>query len=443
MQTVVIAIALGAMAAAQAAPPAPPAPPAAPAPPAPPASPKLPKPPRPPAAPAAPKSYSYLGVDIREVTPERASALKLKEPRGAEITLVDRDAPAGKAGLKEHDVILSFNGRNLQSGDELRKLIRETPPGRTVDLGISRDGQPMTVKAQLADKHSVVVVKRQRIRIPRVEVPIIATFSRRHGVVVENLTPQLGEVFGVKNGDGVLVRSVEKGSAGEAAGLRAGDVIVRVGSERVEGTSDWNRLMREQKPGPVQVGIVRDKRQQSLSLSVPEPSAERSSTRSFRGEDFPDVDIDLDMEEYARGLDELNRIQPEIDRAMRETQERVRREVERSRREGERARRQAQRDLEQAQRDREQAQRDFAQKQRDREQAQREAQREQEQAQREAQRAQEQAQREADRAQQQAQREVEQAQREAERAQRDAERQQQENSQPEKPPPSAPQPPPN
>jgi hypothetical protein len=361
-------------------------------------------------------------VDIREVTSERAAALKLKEPRGVEITLVDGDAPAGKAGLKEHDVILSFNGRNLQSGEELRKLIRETPAGQTVELGISRDGHPMTVKAQLADKHKVVVMKdykfvAPKVRMPHVEVPIIAAYGRRHGVVVENLTPQLGEVFGVKNGEGVLVRSVEKGSPGDTAGVRAGDVIVRVGSERVDGASDWNRLMRAQKPGPVPIGIVREKRQQTVSLTVPERSAERSSARAFRDEFGHDLDFDLDMGDLGPSLEELNRLQPEIDRAMRETQERIQRELQRNQREW-------QRDAERAQKE----------AQREAERARREAQREAERARRQAQRDLEQAQRDREQALRDAQREQEQAQRDLERSQREQQQQQQEKP-PEKPPP--------
>jgi hypothetical protein len=264
-----------------------------------------------------------------------------------------------------------------------------------------------------------------RIRIPRIEIPMIAAYGRRHGVVVENLTPQLGEVFGVKNGEGVLVRSVEKGSPAETAGLRAGDVIVRVGSERVEGTSDWNRVLRAQKPGPVQIGIVREKRQQTVSLTVPERSAERSSARAFHNGEF---DYDLDLNFDMKDLDELHRLQPEIDRAMRETQERIQRELQRNQREwqrdAERAQKEAQREAERARREaqreaeraRRQAQRDLEQAQRDREQALRDAQRDQEQAQRDR----------------------EQAQRDLERSQRE-QQQQQENPQPEKPP----QPPPN
>src|ERR1700730_6913616 len=95
---------------------------------------------------------SYLGVDTRDVTADRLSELKLKEEHGVEVTLVDQDAPAGKAGLKEHDVILNLNGSQVESVEQLRRMIHEIPPGRMVSLGISRDGQPMTLKAQLSDR---------------------------------------------------------------------------------------------------------------------------------------------------------------------------------------------------------------------------------------------------------------------------------------------------
>src|SRR4051812_13035344 len=95
---------------------------------------------------------SYLGVDIADVSTERLSTLKLKEEKGVEVTMVDQDAPAGKAGIKEHDVILSINGTPVESGAQLRGMIHETPAGRVVTLGLSRDGQPMSIKVQLADK---------------------------------------------------------------------------------------------------------------------------------------------------------------------------------------------------------------------------------------------------------------------------------------------------
>src|ERR1700733_4632160 len=95
---------------------------------------------------------AYLGVDTRDVTSDRLGDLKLKEEHGVEVTMVDQDAPAGKAGLKEHDVILNLNGSQIESVEQLRRLIHEFPPGRMVRLGVSRDGQPMTLKTQLADR---------------------------------------------------------------------------------------------------------------------------------------------------------------------------------------------------------------------------------------------------------------------------------------------------
>src|SRR5579863_3478735 len=97
-------------------------------------------------------SGSYLGVATRDITPDRLTPLHLKDERGVEVTMVDQDAPAGKAGLKEQDVILTLNGADVQSVEQLRRMIHETPSGRTVTLGISRNGQPITVKVELADR---------------------------------------------------------------------------------------------------------------------------------------------------------------------------------------------------------------------------------------------------------------------------------------------------
>ena len=103
---------------------------------------------------------SYLGVDTRDVTADRLPDLKLKEEHGVEVTLVDQDAPAGKAGIKEHDVILTLNGNQVESVEQLRRMIREIPPGRTVNLGISRAGQSMTLKTQLADRQQTFALAR-------------------------------------------------------------------------------------------------------------------------------------------------------------------------------------------------------------------------------------------------------------------------------------------
>src|SRR5258708_17533515 len=202
-------------------------------------------------------SHSYLGVDIQDVSSDRVGPLKLKEERGVEITMVDQDAPAGKAGLKEHDVILDFNGSKVESGEQLRRFIRETPPGPTVTLGISRDSNPMSIKVELAHRNKVIAGAQHAWavqpmpsmpqmpampRIPSMDIQVFA-YSPYLGVQVESIGRQLGEYFGIKDGEAILIKSVEKNSPAEKAGLKAGDVIIRAYNERVSDRSDLPRIL--------------------------------------------------------------------------------------------------------------------------------------------------------------------------------------------------------
>ena len=229
---------------------------------------------------------SYLGVDIADVTSDRLSALKLKEERGVEVTMVDQDAPAGKAGIREHDVILSMNGAEVDSKSQLQRMIHETPPGRIVSFGLSRDGQPLAIKVQLADRRSEFHIRKSKdkdddddmhfaVPMPNIDFDmpnfnvVVVQGSARSGLMVENLTPQLAEFFGTRDGRGVLVRSVEKGSRAEKAGLRAGDVIVRVGDQSVHDTGDFTHVFRARSAGSVNVEIIRDKKAQTLTITLP------------------------------------------------------------------------------------------------------------------------------------------------------------------------------
>jgi len=271
---------------------------------------------------------SYLGVDIADVTTERLSALKLKEEKGVEVTMVDQDAPAGKAGIKEHDVILTMNGSSIESGAQLRRMIHEMPPGRVVSFGLSRDGQPMTVKVQLADKHSEfafhgpkpgdIHVNIPEIHIPDIDIPsinmVVVTQSERSGLMVENITPQLGEFFGVKNGNGVLVRSVEKGSRAEKAGIRAGDVIVKVNDQPVHDTSDFTHAVRSRNGNSVSVGVMRDRKEQNLNLTL--PSRKESGELLEEEESLEDPEIDAESAiELSEVEQELAELRPQMELA--------------------------------------------------------------------------------------------------------------------------------
>ena len=303
---------------------------------------------------------SYLGVDTRDISADRLVPLKLKEERGVEITMVDQDAPAGKAGLKEHDVILSVNGNQVESVEQLRRMIREIPPGRIINLGISREGQPLTIKAQLADRKDAFASASHgkafnftmpampaMPMMPDIDIPVSVVVVHspvRSGLMIENLTPQLADFFGTKNGQGVLVRSVDKGSRAEKAGFRAGDVIVRVNGQAINDTGDFTRALHDRKENTVTVNVVRDKKEQTLTLTLPE---RRQS--GFLDEDFaipevnPDLGIDLrklqsqlaslrpELEQQVRQqAAEIERLKPEIEREtreLREHQDEFRREI--------------------------------------------------------------------------------------------------------------------
>ena len=280
---------------------------------------------------------SYLGVDISDVTTERLSALKLKEEKGVEVTMVDQDAPAGKAGIKEHDVILTMNGTTIESGAQLRRMIHEMPPGRLVSFGLSRDGQPVTIKVQLADKHSEFAMVHPKAKDYRFEMPnmppmpdmdfpsinVVVTQSERSGVIVENITQQLGEFFGVKNGTGVLVRSVEKGSRAEKAGFRAGDVIIKVNDQAVHDTSDFTHAVKSRSGNSVSVGVIREKKEQNLNLTLPDRKESGDLIEEEESVDGPVIDADslVELGEVEREVAELR---PQIELAVEDARTSVR-----------------------------------------------------------------------------------------------------------------------
>lgn len=276
--------------------------------------------------------------------------------------MVDADAPAGKAGLKEHDVILSYNGKQIDDVNQLRSLIRETKPGTKVNLGISRDGKQMNMTAEMtARKNSwdTGVIHIPKIEIPpmpEIDVPSFAMlqYSRRNGLMVENLTRQLGDFFGAKEGKGVLVRSVEKNSPAEAAGFKAGDVIIRVGTEPVENMSDWNQLIRSQQAGKIPVTVIRERHESTFTLTMPERRGQ-SQTGAAEGFDGDDDIVIADLgPQFRQQMQDLQKqfnspeFRKQIDQWKKEFQDsavnrkELQREIQRAHREMERAMREMQ-----------------------------------------------------------------------------------------------------
>jgi S1-C subfamily serine protease len=232
------------------------------------------------------RSQGFLGVDVGDVDQERAQALHLKDTRGAEITVLDHDAPAGKAKLKLHDVIVEVNGQSIDGAEQVKQILHEAPPGRKLQLVVSRDGVPLTVTVQLADRRKVQEEARERLDTVGTasgsgnsfvsngaDIPSMGGFhspffgsSLHVGAMVEPLTAQMADFLGVTGG--VMIKSVARKSEADVAGLRSHDVILEVGGEAVVTSSDWERLLRSSEGKPVQVEILRDRIKQLVLLQV-------------------------------------------------------------------------------------------------------------------------------------------------------------------------------
>jgi serine protease Do len=265
---------------AQPAPPAPPAQPAAPA--------QL-APARAHAANIAVRSASYLGVSVMDVDAARAKTLKLKEERGAEITRTDTSGPAAKAGVKVGDVVLEYNGQPVQDSAQLQRLVRETVPGHDAKLSVWRNGAAQAITATIESRHMAMIAGEPwfAVQVPPMpeippmpampampsfdfEIPHIQTIMQNSilGISGEPLgdEQQFAEFFGVK--DGVLVKEVDSNSAAERAGIKAGDVIVKVGDTRVGSLRELTTALRAARSkGSYTITVVRNKKELPVTVT--------------------------------------------------------------------------------------------------------------------------------------------------------------------------------
>jgi serine protease Do len=220
-----------------------------------------------------------LGVVLTDISAEKMRDLKLSGEDGAVVTEVEDDSPAASAGLREDDVILQFDGERVRSVAQLRRMVQETPPGRTVAVKISRAGAIQTMNVKLGS--AFPGGETREFDFPRVDVPAIRMPEMnfdflgggpRLGITADDLTKQLAQNLGVTQGGGVLVLEVNPGSPAEKAGIKAGDCITKLGDEKIESVSDLHRALGRnsgsEEKHEIPVTIVRDHHEQTMTVQL-------------------------------------------------------------------------------------------------------------------------------------------------------------------------------
>jgi serine protease Do len=172
----------------------------------------------------------HLGVWIQDLNEELAETFGVDENKGALVTDVIKDSPAEKAGIERGDVIIDFNGKEVEDSTRLRNIVAATNPDTEVEVTVIRDGKPETVTVTIGTLAS--------------EEPK-ETVLTGLGVSVEKLTPEKAEELGVDEVEGVVVTEIEPGGSAAQAGIRPGDVIVEIDREAVKSVADFEKALEE------------------------------------------------------------------------------------------------------------------------------------------------------------------------------------------------------
>ena len=244
---------------------------------------------------------SRLGISVREVEEEDLKGAGLTTPSGAVVEDVSEESAAAKGGVRKGDIIVEFDGDRVRSARQLTRLVQETPAGRKVPAVVIRDGQRVTLNVE-PESGSGFGFERLRsledwgenFAFARPVVPptppappapaapgwhmddfFFPRGSSRLGITVGDLSPQLAEYFGTK--EGVLVTSVQDASTGAKAGLKAGDVITSVNGSAVDDPAELRRRLQNVDEGEeFTLTVMRDKKPQTLKGKLDQPVRRRS-----------------------------------------------------------------------------------------------------------------------------------------------------------------------
>jgi membrane-associated protease RseP (regulator of RpoE activity) len=246
----------------------------------------------------------YLGIRMQEVEGGLAEALDVEENSGVLINDVVDDSPADEAGLEAGDIVVAVADEDVETPSDLQSAVRANKPGDEIEIRFLRDGKTRTVTAKLAEAPG----RRDEFLHQVKDLPckLGGKLEKFHlageygflGVHTQPLRGDLGEYFGVEEGEGALVTEVVEDSPAEKLGLEAGDVIIEVAGEEVEDPGDLREIVSAyDEETEVEVVWIRDrkKRDGKTTLEIREGALERTFNISLW-----DDDDDFDDDHHVR-----------------------------------------------------------------------------------------------------------------------------------------------
>ena len=230
---------------------------------------------------------TWLGVSVKNLSDKMLEDLDLDS--GVEVIKVYEGSPAEKAGLERDDILIAFDGKKINRPDDLVEYVSEADVDQTVSIQYLRDGKKQTVEVTIGERNTGSWVK----KMPHKSLYFHDRNDAWLGVRTTNLSDQLRNYFGAPEDLGVLIEEVLEDSPAEKSGLKAGDVIVRVGEKEINDTRDPIRAVNYFDPeDEVEIKFIRDKDEETLTVKL----AKNKSRKLRMFGIHPDRDFDVFVE---------------------------------------------------------------------------------------------------------------------------------------------------
>jgi len=200
----------------------------------------------------------FLGVVLQDVNERMAKQFKISADKGAFVVNVAPGSPAAKGGIEPYDVIVEFNGKEIESSKSLTNSVAETPIGSSVKIKVIREGKSKTLTIKIVERSDEIAQKGKGAG-PRDDKETPGTTApSQFGFTFDDLTPDLAEQLQLESpAKGVVIVEVKPGSLADQAGIQVGDIILDINRIAVKNSKDAEKLLKKSKGGTVAFRILR------------------------------------------------------------------------------------------------------------------------------------------------------------------------------------------